>query len=133
MPPGRCVWPGSPAGRNRRVSPDPAMPADEPLTSTATDVERVEGVDEGQFRAEAGTQVHCFTCRREFAGASIDASAARRLEGASDPADMLLVVAVACPHCGASGALTLNYGPEATLEDAEVLRALERDPATPPV
>lgn len=114
------------------MTPDPAMPTDEPLASTAHDVERGADVDDGQFRADPDAEVHCFTCSRAFAASSVDASAARRLEGASDPADMLLVVAVTCPHCGASGALTLSYGPEATLEDAEVLRALERDPAIPP-
>ncbi len=113
------------------MSPDPTMPTDEPLSSTQDDVEREATVDEGQFRAAVDGCVHCFTCGREFPASSVDASAARRLEGVSDPADMLLVVAVTCPHCGASGALTLNYGPEATLEDAEVLRALDRRPSTP--
>jgi len=110
---------------------DPAMPTDEPLASTEADVERAGGLDDGQFRAAAGAEVHCFTCGREFPARGVDASSARRLEGVSDPADMLLVVPVACPHCGASGSLTLGYGPEVTVEDADVLQALERDPSTP--
>ena len=114
------------------MSVDPAMPTDEPLASAQADVERAGGVDEAQFGAAAGARVHCFTCGREFAASTVDASAARRLEGVSDPADMLLLVPVACPHCGASGSLTLGYGPEATLEDADVLRALERNPSSSP-
>ena len=104
------------------MSLDPRMPTDEPLGVVA---------DDGQFRAGAHAQVHCFTCRREFPAGTIDASEVRRLEGVSDPADMLLVVEVTCPHCGASGSLTLNYGPESTVEDAEVLRDLDRRPSRP--
>ena len=39
---------------------------------------------------------------------------------------MLLVVGVTCPHCGTGGSLTLSYGPESTVEDAEVVLALDR-------
>jgi hypothetical protein len=51
-----------------------------------------------------------------------------RLEGASDPADMLAAVAATCPTCGTRGVLVANYGPEAMIEDADVLRALESPP-----
>jgi len=51
--------------------------------------------------------------------------ALRRLEGASDPDDMIVVAAVSCPKCGAKGTLVLKYGPEATPEESEVLRSLE--------
>ena len=49
----------------------------------------------------------------------------RRLEGASDPDDMLAVVGLACPHCSAQGTAVLGYGPEAAAVDAEVLERLE--------
>jgi hypothetical protein len=49
----------------------------------------------------------------------------RRLEGASDPADMLAVVALRCPACGAQGVLTLGYGPDTSPEEADVLLGLE--------
>jgi hypothetical protein len=49
----------------------------------------------------------------------------RRLEGASDPADMLAVFALTCPRCGTAGTLTLNYGPETTPGEVTVLQALE--------
>ena len=104
------------------VTTDPAMPADEPLG--AAEAEMAE--NGGQFRAEAGGRIHCFTCGRDFDAAEVDASDLRRLEGVSDPADMMLVVGVVCPHCGTGGSLSLNYGPEATLEDAEVQQALPR-------
>ena len=104
------------------MTTDPAMPADEPLGVAESEVSE----DGGQFRAEEGGQIHCFTCGRDFAASGVDASDVRRLEGVSDPADMLLVVGVVCPHCGTGGSLTLNYGPEATFEDAGVQQALDR-------
>jgi hypothetical protein len=46
----------------------------------------------------------------------------RRLEGASDPADMAAVAAVRTAD-GQQGLLVLRYGPEASAEEAKVLRA----------
>jgi hypothetical protein len=47
-----------------------------------------------------------------------------RLEGASDPDDMAAVVAITCPACQAHAVLVLQYGPAASIEDADVLEAL---------
>ena len=47
----------------------------------------------------------------------------RRLEGASDPDDMLAVVAVECANCGLRGSLVLNYGPTATEDDCRRARS----------
>ena len=98
------------------------MPTDEPLTSAEEEMAR----NGGQFRAEEDGRVHCFTCGRDFAASEVDASSLRRLEGVSDPADMLLVLGVSCPHCGTGGSLTLSYGPESTIADVDVLRAVDR-------
>jgi hypothetical protein len=49
----------------------------------------------------------------------------RRMEGASDPADMMAVVALECGVCGASGTMVLGYGPTASDVDSDVLRALQ--------
>jgi hypothetical protein len=78
----------------------------------------------GQFDAQAGAVVRCLTCRQGTAAAEMDVEDLRRLEGASDPSDMLAVAAMRCPHCGARGTLVLNFGPEATAEDDDVLQAL---------
>jgi len=61
--------------------------------------------------------------------APVDASAVevvsfRRLEGASDPGDMAVVFALRAPD-GSPGVAVLRYGPEASPEEADVLRALE--------
>ena len=53
-----------------------------------------------------------------------------RLEGVSDPDDMLAAAALRCPNCGALGTVLLNYGPEAPIDDAEVLLALADERGT---
>jgi hypothetical protein len=78
----------------------------------------------GQFGTRDGGAVRCFACAREFAPGDAELETLHRLEGASDPADMLAVLPLSCPHCGVRGTLVLNFGPEASLEDSEVLAAL---------
>jgi hypothetical protein len=77
-----------------------------------------------QFAARAGGTVECESCHRSVAAADLPVLELRRLEGASDPDEMLAVVAVECPNCGRRGSLVLNYGPTATPEDSAVLLGL---------
>lgn len=79
----------------------------------------------GQFRVQEGGRVQCLTCRRSSRAADVAIHLMTRLEGASDPADMLAVVGVDCPSCATKGTLVLNYGPGSTPEEAGVLVALE--------
>jgi hypothetical protein len=51
-------------------------------------------------------------------------SSLRRLEGASDPADMVAIVALTCPNCGARGTVVLGFGPAGSPDDADVLGVL---------
>ena len=62
-------------------------------------------------------------CRRS----RFSMSSLRRLEGASDPADMMAVVAITCPICGARGTTILGFGPNSTEQDSTVLAALRDD------
>jgi len=82
----------------------------------------------GQFRAEPGSELRCLTCRQTFAASSLHADDVLRLEGASDPGEMTIVIALVCPHCETKGTLVARYGPEASLEEADVLAAVERTP-----
>jgi hypothetical protein len=79
----------------------------------------------GSFTPVDGGEEHgrlrCETCRAEFAANEPVVAELRRLEGASDPDDMLAVVALECPRCATRGSLVLNYGPTATPEDASAL------------
>lgn len=79
----------------------------------------------GQFMPRPGAQVECLACHRLSSADATVLRHLRRLEGASDPADMLAVVGLACPHCGALGTAVLGFGPEATAVDDEVLACLE--------
>jgi hypothetical protein len=73
-----------------------------------------------------GARMKCATCRNVFDAEEADVSELRRLEGASDPDDMLAVVALECPRCGVRGSLVVSYGPTATTEEAAVLVSLDR-------
>ncbi len=73
--------------------------------------------DDGEFR--------CTRCGKTVSVADFDVVGSRRLEGASDPSDMLLVVWGRCSGCGDGGVATIGYGPNATAADAKVLDELE--------
>ncbi len=78
----------------------------------------------GQFSVVDDALVLCHTCRTRSEPDTLAVMSMRRLEGASDPADMMVLAAITCPICATGGVLTLNYGPEATAEQAEVQAAL---------
>jgi hypothetical protein len=42
---------------------------------------------------------------------------------------MVMVVRLRCPECGTGGSLVLSYGPDASAEDADVVRTLQRTPS----
>ncbi|MGH8984370.1 MAG: hypothetical protein ACRDY6_10925 [Acidimicrobiia bacterium] len=79
----------------------------------------------GQLMPRPGAQVECLACHRLSPADETVLRHLRRLEGASDPADMLAVVGLACPHCSALGTAVFGYGPEATPVDDEALSSLE--------
>lgn len=118
----------------RTASPvsDDAHPADPAAAShqgEARTLERVmasltERGYTGQLASVEGAQVRCLTCREVSPAASVTVEVIERLEGASDPDDMLAVVAVRCPRCQTGGTLVLGFGPDSSSEDSDVLAAL---------
>jgi hypothetical protein len=124
-------------------------PTGSDLTGVARDAETISDVlhelDQlgysSQFmprEREAGVQptgdVMCATCHQASHAASMPVLELRRLEGASDPDDMLVIGALECPNCAARGTLVLPYGPQATAEEDTILGALtvsERPPHLP--
>lgn len=110
-------------------SPDPT---DTPLREVS---DRLDAGSDAQFQVVAGGDVLCLTCRTRIPGDGVDVSRMTRLEGVSDPADMAMVVPIACPNCGASGGLVLGYGPNAGEAEADFLTRSRRhpDPAAPGV
>lgn len=88
----------------------------------------------GQFEAEDGAMVRRNTCRVSSDAETVGMHSVRRLEGASDPDDMVAVVALHCPRCGTRGLLVLGFGPTAEGADADVLAGLRdhrRDSTVP--
>jgi hypothetical protein len=79
----------------------------------------------GQMAARAGGRLLCFTCRVASDATAVGLVALRRMEGASDPADMLAVAALTCPNCGAKATVVLGYGPESSEDDSDVLVELD--------
>jgi hypothetical protein len=82
----------------------------------------------GQFVARAGGNVECAQCHTQARADTMEHEPLRRLEGASDPDDMLAIAALTCPSCRALGTLVIGYGPNATAEDGDVLAWLEAAP-----
>jgi hypothetical protein len=80
---------------------------------------------DAQFGAAEGGMVHCYACGAHSRPEDAELVSLRRMEGASDPADMVAVVALHCPVCRAGGVLALTYGPESSAEDADLLVRLE--------
>jgi hypothetical protein len=68
--------------------------------------------------------LHCPVCDATSEAARFTRAWSRRLEGASDPADMLHVSAIVCPACGARGVFISPFGPAAAASQAAVLRDL---------
>jgi len=99
------------------------MPTDPPLLRVLAELE-ADGYG-AQFVPLEGGVVRCTSGAHLFSASSGAPDTSRRLEGASDPADMLIVFALRCPVCTVAGTLVLHYGPEASLEEADVLVAME--------
>ena len=143
-----------PTGRSTTPAPGPsgatAMNSTNSTPQNASGHESLEGVArdattlldvlhalaergfKGEFAVRGEGTIECLTCRRAQAARAFHVRALRRLEGASDPADMLAVAALACPNCGTEGTLVVNYGPLASTEDADALRDLEEPPPPSP-
>jgi hypothetical protein len=73
---------------------------------------------------EGRAAVVCGACGRATPAADLDLVAERRMEGASDPDEMLLAVAATCPACSTGGVIVLGYGPNASVEDSDIVVAL---------
>lgn len=88
----------------------------------------------GRFTPVSGALIECGSCGSALEASRFSILSLRRLEGASDPDDMISVVVTRCPVCGAEGTLVLGYGPTASPEDQDVQLSLadrRSDPQRP--
>jgi hypothetical protein len=81
----------------------------------------------GQFVIREGGLVECGSCHAQHRPPDVPVEGMRRIEGVSDPADMVYVGALRCPQCEATGTATIKYGTLASREDAIVLRGLHQE------
>lgn len=70
-------------------------------------------------------RLRCRACGHANPPAAFEATDVHRAEGASDPSDMVALVGVTCPNCGARGVVVAHYGPDATSESADLMRQLD--------
>jgi hypothetical protein len=116
--------------------PQPPSGASHPVAQDAQTLSRAlrdfeQAGFTGEFRVLEQGRLQCLSCREELDGRAVAMESLRRLEGASDPADMLAVAAITCPRCTTRGTLVLNYGPDATLEESMLLLELRDDRQVP--
>lgn len=75
-------------------------------------------------------EIECGNCGELVNPAGVHVSLVDRLEGASDVADEMLVIAFECPRCGTGNSLTLGYGPNASESDQMILKSIDLGPAS---
>jgi hypothetical protein len=104
--------------------PQPAAPSDNDTLTSVLQAYVDNGYAANMTVTDDGL-LRCPTCRNEVPPDNTCLHALRRMEGASDPADMLAVLALECPKCGALGTAVVHYGPDSTEGEVTVLLAVE--------
>lgn len=110
------------------MSQDPRLELTRP-DNAAQITDDLARIDYGtSFRpASDDARLRCGNCEAASPVDEFDDVWATRLEGQSDPDDMVLVVAARCPACGAGGSVVLGFGPEASAEDSAVVARVPDD------
>src|SRR3954471_22304104 len=101
----------------------PGVPSDNTSLLEVLERFRQEGDDATLWVAASGN-IRCEGCEVEIAPEDVRVHEIRRLEGASDPDDMLAVVAAECTACGCKGTLVVHFGPETSPEEQDALTKL---------
>jgi hypothetical protein len=116
------------------TEPGGAAPSDNTTLIDVLAAYTADGFDAEFELVDGSGDLQCSTCRSVLVAEQVPLHSIRRLEGASDPDDMMAVCAVTCRNCGAKGAVVVKYGPSATIEEAEFLRRSKdrRDDAVAP-
>ena len=104
------------------TAPTAPLPED---TSLGAVLEDFDGAGFSAILMATDGGVLCASCRSIVDPADLLVQRLRRLEGASDPSDMLAVVGATCPGCGLDGTLLLSYGPDTDAMHADVLAGLD--------
>lgn len=68
--------------------------------------------------------LRCTNCDSETGIEHFTVHDERRMEGASDPDDMVMIAALECPSCSARGTIVLGFGPNASEVDADLIASM---------
>ncbi len=82
---------------------------------------------------DAEPAIRCGACDTVSPAGAFERAWRWRLEGASDPDDMLDVSALRCPVCGQGGTLVAAFGQHSGAPEAEATRALPAPSGEPPL
>ena len=96
----------------------------EVLRAAETDGFRADFEVEVAAAAGEPDGLRCSVCGETSDAADVARLWTRRLEGASDPADMLHVSGLRCPRCSALGVLISPYGANIDPAHVEILQRL---------
>lgn len=105
------------------MEPVPGAPSDNTTAVAELEDLRSQGYG-GDFRVVAGGALRCRQCDHTEAPEDLRIDVFRRLEGASEPDEMSVVLAISCPDCGSKGTAMVAYGPHASEDEAEFLRRI---------
>jgi hypothetical protein len=83
-----------------------------------------------QFMIDQTGEIRCVSGEHRIKPDEITPVRWWRLEGPTDPDDMLMVTSFSCPRCGVRGSITLAYGPHASATDMAVATSLQTSRAT---
>lgn len=111
------------------MEPDPSAQASVPDDNTTLLAVLHELAEDGWTENMSATDdgdVRCPSCGTVSPAADVSPDHLRRLEGASDPDDMMAVLAITCPACSAKGVVVASYGPNAGEADSLLLQALDQ-------
>jgi hypothetical protein len=101
------------------------VPSDNTTLLEILDELAAKGYGGSMWVTENG-KLRCEGCNTEFEPSEVYVRELRRLECASDPDDMLAIVAVECAACSMKGTVVLHFGPEASAEEMEALTHFQR-------
>lgn len=117
---------GAEAAARRMIDGDAASGSLPPTPATLTEV--VDAAKRAGFTTDfattPGSKVRCDACGHESDPADVSRAWMHRLEGTSDPDELVTVSALRCPSCGAQGLLVLPFGPGADDVEGDVSRRL---------
>ncbi len=133
VPHGRPGTPGhdedsGPVRPEEVTAPSAGVPSDNTTLVEVLAALRRSGYEHSLTARDDG-ELSCSNCGQRTPPEQFDVDHERRLEGASDPADEMLVLAGTCEACGERAVIVLGFGPTASPADEAVLGRLPLDSA----